>query len=190
MDTPLRTHTFNQTRRLELVQGDITTQHVDAIVNAANAHLMHGGGVAAAIARKAGRALKQESRAWVRQHGPVNPAEPAYTTGGNLPCRYVIHAVGPVWHGGNQGETQALHIAVTGALRRAEELALSSLAMPAISTGIFGFPAERAATVMFEAIRAYFAAHPDTSLSLVRIVLFDRRTLQAFLQAWDAWQPA
>jgi len=183
----LRTHTFPQGCLLELVQGDITTQQVDAIVNAANARLMHGGGVAAAIARKAGRALRRESRAWVRQHGLVSAENPAYTTGGNLPCRYVIHAVGPVWRGGARGEEETLRAAVLGALRRADALGLTSLAFPAISTGIFGFPAGRAAAVMFSAIQSRFAAPPPASLRLVRIVLYDHSTLDAFLRAWDAW---
>ena len=189
MDTPLRIRLLPRGRKLELVQGDITTQQVDAIVNAANAYLMHGGGVAAAIARKAGRALVRESRAWVEQRGPVTPDEPAYTTAGKLPCRYVIHAVGPVWRGGAHGEDRALQAAVTGALRRAAELALTSLAMPAISTGIFGFPAGRAASLTFDAVHACFVAHPRTSLALVRIVLYDRRTLDAFLQTWDTRYP-
>ncbi len=186
MNAPLRTRSLSQGCLLELVRGDITTQQVDAIVNAANARLMHAGGVAAAIARKAGRALKRESRAWVRKHGPVAAENPAYTTAGNLPCRYVIHAVGPVWHGGSRGEEAALRSAVLGALRRADELGLASLAFPAISTGIFGFPAERAAGVMFSAIQGRFAAPPPSSLRLVRIVLYDASTLEAFLRVWDA----
>ncbi len=169
--------------RLTVVQGDITAQTVDAIVNAANAHLKHGGGVAAAIARKGGPAIQRESDAWVRQHGPVPHHQPAYTSAGNLPARYVIHAVGPVWGSGD--EDAKLRAAVQGSLARADELGLASIALPAISTGIFGFPKARAARVMYAAIRDYFTTHPDSGLQEVRLVLYDRPTLDAFLRVWD-----
>jgi len=168
---------------LRLVQGDITAQEVDAIVNAANAHLKHGGGVAAVIARKGGPVIQRESDAWVRQHGPVPHERPAYTSAGNLPTRYVIHAVGPVWGSGD--EDAKLRAAVQGSLTRADELGLASIALPAISTGIFGFPKARAARVTFAAIRDYFAGHPDSGLREVRLVLYDRPTVDAFLQVWD-----
>ena len=90
-------YTYPSGQRLEIVQGDITGETVDAIVNAANSHLQHGAGVAGAILRRGGYQIQQESLEWVRQHGPVTHAEPAYTSAGKLPCRYVIHAVGPVW---------------------------------------------------------------------------------------------
>ena len=186
----LLTHTFPPDHTFEIVQGDITAQDVDAIVNAANARLMHGGGVAGAIARKAGPALEEESRAWVRQHGPVTPENPACTTAGSLPCRYVIHAVGPVWRGGTRGEDEALQTAVRASLRRAAELGLHSLALPAISTGIFGFPMQRAARLTLSAIAAYFARYPDSPLALVRLVLYDRRAAETFLDAWRALNPA
>ncbi len=179
---------FPPAHHLEIVQGDITTQPLDAIVNAANAHLMHGGGVAGAIARKAGKALRDESRAWVAKHGPLTHDQPAITTGGNLPCRYVIHAVGPVWHGGHQGEDQALAAAISGALRCAAEHNLTSLALPAISTGIFGYPVERAAGVILQSIADYFQTQPNSPLQLVRMVLYDRRTLETFLRiAKELW---
>ncbi len=183
---PLLTHTFPPDHTLEILRGDITAQQVDAIVNAANARLMHGGGVAGAIARKAGPTLWEESRAWVTRHGLVSAAAPAHTTGGNLPCRYVIHAVGPVWRGGTHGEDQTLQTAVTASLQRAADLGLRSLALPAISTGIFGFPMERAARLILSAIAAYFTRHPDSSLILVRLVLYDRAAAETFLRAWEA----
>ncbi len=171
--------------RLTLVSGDITAQQVDAIVNAANAQLRHGGGVAAVIARKGGPAVQQESREWVRRHGPVPHHRPAYTSAGNLPARYVIHAVGPVWGSGD--EDAKLRAAVQGALARADELGLATLALPAISTGVFGFPKARAARVIYAAIQDYFAAHPHSGLREVRLVLYDRPTLEAFLRVWDAF---
>ncbi|GAB4526114.1 MAG: hypothetical protein Fur0018_11250 [Anaerolineales bacterium] len=182
---------FSATHRLEIVQGDITTQPLDAIVNAANERLLHGGGVAAAIARKAGRDLIEESRAWVRQHGPLTHDSPAITTAGNLPCRYVIHAVGPVWHGGTHGEDEALSTAVYGALRCAANLKLTSLALPAIATGIFGYPFARAIGVTLQALSDYFRAQPDSPLNLVRLVLYDRRALEIALRiANESLRPA
>ncbi len=171
--------------RLQLVQGDLTREQVDAIVNAANAYLQHGGGVAGAISLAGGRVIQQESDDWVRRYGPVTHARPAVTSAGRLPCRYVIHAVGPVWGSGE--EELKLSQAVAGALEVASELSLRTVSMPAISTGIFGFPKERAAQVIFAAIRDFFASHPTSSLELVRLVLLDAATLNVFLKAWQTF---
>lgn len=170
-------------KRIQIVQGDITAEEVDAIVNAANRHLQHGGGVAGAISRKGGPQIQAESDAWVREHGPVSPAEPAYTTAGNLPCRYVIHAVGPVW--GEGGEDEKLAAAVRGALRLADRLRVASLAMPAISTGIFGFPKERAAIIILNTVWEYLKSHPESGLVQIRLTLYDQPTVDAFLHAWE-----
>jgi O-acetyl-ADP-ribose deacetylase (regulator of RNase III) len=183
MSTYLLEHALQSGARLQLVQGDLTQENVDAIVNAANSHLQHGGGVAGAIVRGGGAQIQAESSAWVRQHGPVTHAKPAYTSAGSLPCRYVIHAVGPVW--GEGDEEAKLAAAVTGSLRVADELHLASIALPAISTGIFGFPRERAARVILTVIQDYFAQAPTSSLQRVRLVLFDTATLAAFRQAWN-----
>jgi O-acetyl-ADP-ribose deacetylase (regulator of RNase III) len=115
---------------LQLVQGDITIEQVDAIVNAANEHLQHGGGVAWAILRRGGEVIQEESDAWVRAHGAVSHAAPAWTSGGRLPCRYVIHAVGPVW--GDGDEDAKLAAAITGSLRVADELKCATIALPAL----------------------------------------------------------
>ena len=168
---------------VQIVQGNLLTETVDAIVNAANSHLMHGGGVAAAISRAGGTQIDQESRDWVRQHGPVSHAEPAYTHAGNLPCRYVIHTVGPQW--GEGDEEKKLADAIRGVLRVAEQLGLASIALPAISTGIFGFPKELAARVIFQAIKSYFLNHASGRLSLVRLTLLDDGTIQPFVRAFD-----
>jgi O-acetyl-ADP-ribose deacetylase (regulator of RNase III) len=171
---------------IQFVQGDITAESTDAIVNAANAHLQHGTGVAGAILRKGGPVIQRESDAWVQTHGPVGHAAPAWTSGGNLPCRIVIHAVGPVW--GEGDENGKLAVAITGSLRLADELGLGSIAFPAISTGIFGFPKERAAAVMFTSIREYLAN--PSGLHLVRLVLYDTSTITAFEKAWhDHFEP-
>ena len=170
---------------VQLVQGDLTAEQVDAIVNAANEHLAHGGGVAWAIVRKGGEVIQQESDEWIRAHGPVSHAHPAWTSGGLLPAKYVIHAVGPVW--GDGDEDAKLSAAVRGSLHVADELRLASIAMPAISTGIFGFPKGRAADVTFRAIAHYFSEHPESGVSLVRIVLFDSATIDAFMDVWKEW---
>ena len=168
---------------LQIVQGDITTDDVDAIVNAANENLQHGGGVAWAILRRGGGVIQTESDAWIKVHGPVSHARPAWTSGGALPAKYVIHAVGPVW--GDGDEDNKLSAAVAGSLRTADELNCTSISMPAISTGIFGFPKERAAGVIFSSIEKYFLNSTSSSLKTVRIVLFDDATVQSFLKIWD-----
>jgi putative ATPase len=173
-------------RRLELLRGDLTLQAVDAIVNAANASLSHGGGVAAAIVRRGGEVIQQESDRWTRVNGLASHTRAAVTGAGRLPCRYVIHAVGPVW--GEGDEDRKLAQAVESALAAAGDLRLESLALPPISTGIFGFPKERAAPIFFETIRGYLAANPDTPLRLVRIVIIDQPTADAFLSAFEVWR--
>lgn len=177
---------FSAGQRLEIVHGDITAENVDAIVNAANAQLVHGGGIAGAIVRKGGEIIQIESDRWIEKHGPVDHSAPAYTSAGRLPCKYVIHAVGPYWGQGN--EDARLHDAITGSLLRAEEWDLHSIALPAISTGIFGFPRERAAPIFFNAIRAFFEEHPSSKLRLVRLVIIDKLTLDVFLDQFTLWQ--
>jgi O-acetyl-ADP-ribose deacetylase (regulator of RNase III) len=179
----LAENNFPSGQRLQLVQGDLTQERVDAIVNPANARLQHGGGVAGLIVQKGGRQIQSESDAWVRAHGPVDHAEPAHTTAGYLPCRYVIHAVGPVW---GEGEEDAkLAAAVAGSLRVADRLGLASLSLPAISTGIFGFPKDRAARVILSAIHQYFADIPNANVNLVRLCLYDEESVSAFRNAWE-----
>ncbi len=173
---------FASGQTLQIVQGDLTQESVDAIVNAANSGLQHGGGVAAAISQRGGPEIQAQSNAWVRAHGPVTHGEPAYTTAGRLPCRYVIHAVGPVW--GEGDEDNKLREAITGSLRLTEHLELSSIAFPAISTGIFGFPKERAAGIILSAIQDYMLQNPTSGLTQVRLTLFDQPTLDAFLTIW------
>jgi O-acetyl-ADP-ribose deacetylase len=189
MNIVLTETTLPSGQTLLLVQGDITTETTDAIVNAANEHLQHGGGVAWAIVRRGGEVIQQESDEWVRTHGKVTHAEPAWTSGGNLPCRYVIHAVGPVWGdtqragAGGEGDVK-LAAAVIGSMKAAERLGLSSLAMPALSTGIFSFPKQRAAGVIFSAIQDHFSENPASSLKQVRLVLYDQATVDVFLRIW------
>lgn len=169
-------------RTLQLVQGDLTTEAVDAIVNAANSQLQHGGGVAGAIARRGGPEIQAQSDAWVRENGPVTHDSPAYTGAGSMPCRYVIHAVGPVWGEGNEDEK--LRTAVSKTIQLADELEVSSIAFPAISTGIFKFPKERAAGVILNTIGDYLSQSSDTGIKVVRITLYDQPTVAAFLSVW------
>lgn len=181
MNTILLEKKLSSGPAIQLVQGDITVEDVDAVVNAANERLQHGGGVAWAISNKGGASIQRESDLWIRQHGPVPHSHPAWTSGGNLPAKYVIHAVGPVWGDGN--EDQKLSAAVTGSLRVADELKCSSIAMPAISTGIFGFPKDRAAGIIFTAIEDYFEG-TRSGIRVVKLVLFDQSTVDAFLKQW------
>lgn len=185
MNQVLAEHVLPSNQTIQIVQGDITVEEVDAIVNAANEHLQHGGGVAWAIVKKGGPVIQRESDAWIHQHGGVTHARPAWTSGGQLPAGYVIHAVGPVW--GDGDEDQKLSDAVTGSLRVADELNCASIAMPAISTGIFGFPKERAAKIIFAAIEDYFDSE-KSGLLFVKLVLFDQPTVDVFLKSWrDKW---
>lgn len=136
--------------RVEFVVGDLLAQPVDAIVNPANERLAHGGGVAALIARAAGPALVEESA----RIGRCATGSAVVTTAGDLPHRWVVHAVGPVWRGGGEGEEELLAACHRAAVRAAGEAGARSLALPAVSTGIFGFPVDRAAPVAVRAVRA------------------------------------
>ncbi len=182
MNSVLVERTLSTGQTLKIVQGDITTEEVDAVVNAANEHLQHGGGVAWAIVRRGGNVIQQESDKWIQQHGLVSHAHPAWTSGGALPAKYVIHAVGPVW--GDGDEDAKLADAITGCLQVADELKIASIAIPAISTGIFGFPKDRAAKIIFSVIGNYFVEAKDSSVQIVRLILFDDSTIQVFLNIW------
>ncbi|BDR92840.1 ADP-ribose-binding protein [Vulcanisaeta souniana] len=135
---------------VELIKGDITEVEADAIVNAANSYLEHGGGVAGAIVRRGGWVIQEESREWVRKHGPVPVGGVAVTSAGKLKAKYVIHTVGPRC---GIEPIEKLDDAVTNSLKKAEELGLTSIAFPAISTGIFGCPYEDAARIMARVIK-------------------------------------
>lgn len=188
MNTVLAEHVPGTGRVFQLIQGDITTENVDAIVNAANAQLQHGGGVAWAISNKGGPEIQKESDAWIREHGPVPHAQPAWTSGGVLPAKYVIHAVGPVW--GDGDEDNKLGAAIAGILRVAEELGCSSVALPAISTGIYGFPKDRAAGIIYSSLESYFEENASAGVRTVRLVLFDQSSVDVFLEAWRSrWGP-
>ncbi len=166
--------------RLQVRHGDLTEEAVDAIVNAANGRLAHGGGVAGAIARKGGPTIQAESDAWVREHGPVPTGGVAVTGAGRLPARWVIHAVGPVWRGGGHNEEALLRDAVWNSLAKADELGASSVALPAISSGIFGFPKPRCAEILVQTALDFCTEHPDTSLREIRFTNIDALTVTLF----------
>ena len=157
--------------RLEAVKGDITAEEVDAIVNAANTSLLGGGGVDGAIHRAAGPELLDACRPL----GGCATGDAKATPGFRLPARWVIHTVGPVWRGGDAGEADLLASCYRRSLEVADELGARSVAFPAISTGVYGYPAEEAATIAVDTIRA-----TPTSVELVRLVAFDDGTLRLY----------
>jgi len=159
-----------------VVVGDLTGERTDAIVNAANSALAHGGGVAGAIVRRGGPAIQEESDA----KAPVPVGGAVVTGAGRLPCRHVIHAVGPVW--GEGDEEAKLRRAVGSALARAEELGLASVAMPGISTGIFGYPKAAGCRVIVEEAARHLRA-PSGSVTAIRLVSIDEETASHFLAA-------
>jgi O-acetyl-ADP-ribose deacetylase len=156
--------------RLEIVQGDITREHVDAIVNAANESLLGGGGVDGAVHRAGGPAILAECR----RLGGCSTGDVKVTGAGNLDARHVLHAVGPVWRGGTQEEPALLGSCYRRALELARELECRSIAFPAISTGIYGYPPELAATVALLSIRD----HASPPIELVRLVCFSEDSLR------------
>jgi len=162
---------------IELAIEDITKVEVDAIVNAANSDLRHTGGLAKTIARAAGTALLIES-----MRAPFVPTgEVVATTGGDLPARYVIHAAGPIWHGGNDDEARLLESVYRNALRLASELHCRSVAFPSISTGIYRYPVRLAAPIALRSVADEWAHHRD--IESVRFCLFSEGDLDAYERA-------
>jgi O-acetyl-ADP-ribose deacetylase (regulator of RNase III) len=178
MENKITEVTINQTRLL-LVQGDITRQATEAIVNAANPSLMGGGGVDGAIHRAGGPAILAECKQIVARRGRLPTGKAVITTGGNLKVKYVIHTVGPIWHGGRSGEPELLASAYRESLKLAIEYKLSSISFPSISTGVYGYPIGQAARVAIDAVIT-FLHQGTTSIREVLFVLFDARTLDAF----------
>ena len=162
---------------LELVEGDITLQKVDAIVNAANTTLLGGGGVDGAIHRAGGPSILQECK----KIGGCATGDAVITGGGNLPARHVIHTVGPVWHGGSHGEPALLASAYAKSLALAAARTLTSIAFPSISTGAYGYPLDQAADIALGAVLEHLSG--STTLSIVRFVLFNRMTCEAYTNA-------
>ncbi|MDQ5826099.1 MAG: O-acetyl-ADP-ribose deacetylase [Chloroflexota bacterium] len=164
--------------KISVVQGDITRMRVDAIVNAANNSLLGGGGVDGAIHAAAGPQLLAETRTL----GGCPTGEARITGGYNLPAKWVIHTVGPVWRGGNNGEDDLLASAYRNSLKLADERGVRTIAFPSISTGVFGFPVERAAPIALREISDFLAAGPE-SVEQVILVTHGERTFRAYTQA-------
>ena len=173
--------------RLALVQGDITIQATDAIVNAANSGLMGGGGVDGAIHRAGGPAIMEECRKIRDKIGRLPAGKAVITTGGRLKAKYVIHTVGPVWHGGRSGEAELLASAYRESLKLATDKALKSISFPAISTGAYGYPLEPAARIALET--AIDFAKQSSSLQEVAFVLFDSHSFQVYADTLRALMP-
>jgi O-acetyl-ADP-ribose deacetylase (regulator of RNase III) len=167
---------------LAIIQGDITKQATDAIVNAANPGLMGGGGVDGAIHRAGGPAILGECRQIVAQKGRLPAGKAVITTGGNLPARYVIHTVGPIWHGGNRGEAALLESAYRESLKLAAVKKLASVTFPSISTGVYGYPVAEAARVATSTVVSFLKG-PATPVKEVVFVLFDPATYRAYASA-------
>lgn len=169
--------------RFEVRQVDITTLAVDAVVNAANESLLGGGGVDGAIHRAAGPALLAQCREVVARLGGHCPTgSVATTSGARLPARHVIHAVGPVWRDGTQGEPALLHSCYLKALAEADRLGLASIAFPSISTGIYGYPKSLAVQVVRDAMTEFVTHSPETTLTLVIFACFGLEDTLLYLE--------
>jgi O-acetyl-ADP-ribose deacetylase (regulator of RNase III) len=162
--------------RIEVLQGDITTMEVDAVVNAANNLLLGGGGVDGAIHRAAGPGLREECQTL----NGCATGDAKITRGHNLPAHYIIHTVGPIWSGGERGETELLASCYRRCLQIADEYGLRTLAFPAISTGAYGFPLEKATAVAVREIRRGLQKYPPMRVTFVS---FDEKTQRAYEKA-------
>ena len=166
--------------RIEIIQGDITKQAVDAIVNAANTSLLGGGGVDGAIHRAAGPELLAECRTL----NGCRTGEAKITKGYRLPARFVIHTPGPIWHGGGRGEEELLASCYRSSLRLASENGCETVDFPSISTGVYHFPLEQASHIAISAIAEYLAEHPE--IKRVRMVCFDGNTKAYYDRALES----
>lgn len=171
--------------RLSIIQGDITAQATDAIVNAANSSLMGGGGVDGAIHRAGGPAILEECQKIVSGQGRLPTGKAVITTGGNLKAGYVIHTVGPVWHGGTRGEPELLASAYRESLKVAADNNLNSVSFPSISTGVYSYPLAEAAEVAINTIKV-FLQEQSTSITEVVFVLFNSDAYNYYSSALKA----
>jgi O-acetyl-ADP-ribose deacetylase (regulator of RNase III) len=170
--------------KLSIIQGDITQQATDAIVNAANPSLMGGGGVDGAIHRAGGPAILEECKKIVARQGRLPTGQAVITTGGNLKAKYVIHTVGPVWHGGGRGEAELLESAYRESLKLAAENKLTSISFPSISTGAYGYPIEEASRITLKAVISFLKGSV-TSIKEVVFVLFGSQAFDVYASAFQ-----
>lgn len=169
----------------QVVQGDLTLEE-GAIVNPANGQLRHGGGAALAIARKGGIVIDEESQAWIAGHGSVETGHVAFTNGGNLPAKFVIHAVGPIWGSHDGQEAELLRNAVREAIVMAELLRVGSIAIPAISSGIYGGDKQECCNLIVAEAAELILSMALPNLCAIRFIANDEVTAQAFVAALDA----
>jgi O-acetyl-ADP-ribose deacetylase (regulator of RNase III) len=163
---------------LTLLRGDITEQETEAIVNAANSGLLGGGGVDGAIHRAGGPGILEECRKIREQKGECPPGEAVITGGGNLKARFIIHAVGPVWHGGGMGEEELLGSAYRNSLILAAGHRIRTIAFPSISTGAYGFPIDRASKIAFDTVSGFLKN--DSPLEEVRFVVYSQEDYEVY----------
>jgi O-acetyl-ADP-ribose deacetylase (regulator of RNase III) len=163
---------------LKIIKGDITRQHVDAIVNAANSSLMGGGGVDGSIHRAGGPEILEECKAIIAKQGSCKTGEAVITTGGDLPAKFVIHTVGPVWNGGNNNEEKLLANAYLNSLKLALQHNLISIAFPNISTGIYGFPKDKAALIALNAVESFIQT--EKTIKEILFVCYDEENFQLY----------
>ena len=173
---------------LELIRGDITKAQVDALVNAANSELIGGGGVDGAIRRAGGDEIEQACAEIRKREGGCPTGKAVITPGGNLYARYVIHTAGPVWEGGNAGEAELLASCYQESLQLAMENDIQSIAFPSISTGIYGYPTEKAAVVALSAVKEFVNRYPSAPAA-IQFVLFDEATYTCYEDALSAVFP-
>lgn len=170
---------------LELIQGDITKAQVDAIVNAANSELIGGGGVDGAIRRAGGAAIENACAEIRRREGGCPTGKAVITPGGDLYAKYVIHTVGPVWKGGDSGEAELLASCYQESLRLAVKNDIQSIAFPSISTGIYGYPTEKAAVVALTAVKE-LVLQSNAVPATIQFILFDEATYTCYADALPA----
>jgi O-acetyl-ADP-ribose deacetylase (regulator of RNase III) len=170
--------------RLSIIQGDITQQSTDAIVNAANSSLMGGGGVDGAIHHAGGPAILEECKQIIARQGRLPTGQAVITTGGNLKAKYVIHTVGPVWHGGGRGEAELLESAYQESLKLVAENKLTSISFPSISTGAYGYPIEEASRIALKAVISFLKGSV-TSIKEVVFVLFGSQAFDVYASAFQ-----
>ena len=171
-------------KRLEVLKGDITKVTVDAIVNAANSSLLGGGGVDGAIHREGGPEILEDCRKIIARQGGCKKGEAVITTAGKLPARFVIHTVGPFWNGGKKNEAQTLACCYTNSLQLAVENKCKSIAFPCISTGVYNYPEDQAATVAVNAVQSFLSQ--NSGIEKVIFVCFDDHNYQLISKQLDS----
>ena len=191
----VKEHKFEATGQiLQVRKGDMTKENVDVIVNAANSHLQHASGLAGAIVKNGGYSIQRESDDIVDTRGRLKEGDVVSTGAGKLPCKYVFHAVGPMWSSrkpdnrdtlGQEEEDIELAACITNSLKLAEEKQLSSISFPAISSGIFGYPKPRCAIVLFKSVLDWLKENPNSCVKEIRFTNFDNQTVDVFSAEFD-----